>query len=303
VIPRPAVTAITPVSLDHQHFLGETVAAIAGEKAGILKRGRPGVLAPQLPAASAVLEEAARRIAAPLFRGGIEWRIEAVPGGLRYEGQRWPRLDLPPPALIGPHQYVNAGVALACLDRLDGFSLGTDALAAGIRSVDWPARLQHLVSGPLVCRLPPHWELWLDGAHNEAAGEALARVAAESWLDRPLHLIFGMLESHDADGFLRPLAPHVRALHALTIPGEAHARSAADAAAAAERVGIAAAPRTDLDDALAHVHPASPAGRVLICGSLYLAGYVLQKNGHLPALQPAVETLYLPPSQIMLGRC
>jgi dihydrofolate synthase / folylpolyglutamate synthase len=288
VIRRPAVTAITPVSLDHQHFLGETVAAIAGEKAGILKRGRPGVLAPQLPAASAVLEVAARRIAAPLFRGGIEWRVEAVSGGLRYEGQRWPCLDLPPPALIGPHQYVNAGVALACLDRLDGFSLGTDALAAGIRSVDWPARLQHLVSGPLICRLPPRWELWLDGAHNEAAGEALARVAAESWLDRPLHLIFGMLESHDADGFLRPLAPHVRALHALTIPGEAHARSAADAAAAAERVGIAAAPRTDLDDALAHVHPASPAGRVLICGSLYLAGYVLQKNGHLPALQPAV---------------
>jgi dihydrofolate synthase/folylpolyglutamate synthase len=288
VIRRPAVTAITPVSLDHQHFLGETVAAIAGEKAGILKRGRPGVLAPQLPAASAVLEVAARRIAAPLFRGGIEWRVEAVSGGLRYEGQRWPCLDLPPPALIGPHQYVNAGVALACLDRLDGFSLGTDALAAGIRGVDWPARLQHLVSGPLVCRLPPRWELWLDGAHNEAAGEALARVAAESWLDRPLHLIFGMLESHDADGFLRPLAPHVRALHALTIPGEAHARSAADAAAAAERVGIAAAPRTDLDDALAHVHPASPAGRVLICGSLYLAGYVLQKNGHLPALQPAV---------------
>jgi len=279
VIRRPAVTAITPVSLDHQHFLGETVAAIAGEKAGILKKGCPAVLAPQVPAASAPLEAAARRIAAPLFRGGTEWRVEAAAGGLRYEGQRWARLDLPPPALFGPHQYVNAGVALACLDRLDGFSLATHALAAGIRKVDWPARLQHLTSGRLVCRLPPGWELWLDGAHNEAAGEALARVAAESWRDRPLHLIFGMLESHDADGFLRPLAPHVRGLHALTIPGEAHARSAAGVAAAAARVGIAAATRSDLADALAHVADASPAGRILICGSLYLAGHALRENG------------------------
>jgi dihydrofolate synthase / folylpolyglutamate synthase len=285
VIRRPAVTAITPVSLDHQHFLGETVAAIAGEKAGILKRGRPAVLAPQVPAASAVLEAAASRIEAPAFRGGIEWRVEAVAGRLRYEGRRWPRLDLPPPALLGPHQYVNAAVALACLDRLDGFSLKAEALAAGIRSVDWPARLQHLSGGRLVRRLAPGWELWLDGAHNEAAGEALARVAAESWRDQPLHLIFGMLESHDADAFLRPLAAYVTALHALTIPGETHTRSAAEAAAAAARVGIAAATRTDLDDALAHVADASPTGRILICGSLYLAGHALRENGSMIAEQ------------------
>jgi dihydrofolate synthase / folylpolyglutamate synthase len=279
VIRRPAVTAITPVSLDHQHFLGETVAAIAGEKAGILKRGRPGVLAPQLPAASAVLGAAARGVDAPLFRGGIEWQVDAVAGGLRYEGQRWSRLDLPPPALMGAHQYVNAGVALACLDRLDGFSLAPEALAAGLRSVDWPARLQRLASGRLARRLPSGWELWLDGAHNQGAGEALARVIAESWRDRPLHLIFGMLESHDADAFLRPLAPYLTALHALTIPGEPHARSAADAAAAAERVGIPAASRTDLHDALTHLGAASPAGRVLVCGSLYLAGQAIRENG------------------------
>jgi dihydrofolate synthase / folylpolyglutamate synthase len=280
VIRRPAVTAITPVSLDHQHFLGETVAAIAGEKAGILKRGCPAVLAPQLAAGSTVLEAAAKRIGAPLFRGGVEWRVDAVAGGLRYEGQRWRRLDLPPPALMGLHQFVNAGVALACLDRLDGFSLGVEALANGLGSVHWPARLQHLASGRLVRRLPPGWELWLDGAHNQAAGEALARVVAENWQDRPLHLIFGMLDSHDADAFLRPLAPYVTALHALTIPGEAHARSAADAAAAAERVGIAAAAvRTDLDDALAHAAGASPMGRIVICGSLYLAGHVLREDG------------------------
>lgn len=279
VIRRPAVTAITPVSLDHQHFLGDTVAAIAGEKAGILKRGCPAVLAPQQPAASAVLERIAGQIGAPLFRAGMEWRFAAVAAGLSYEGQRWPRLDLPPPALLGPHQYVNAGAALACLDRLDGFALAPEALAIGLRRVDWPARLQRLTSGRLVRRLPPGWELWLDGAHNEAAGEALARVAAENWKGRPLHLIFGMLESHDADGFLRPLAPHLTALHALTIPGESHARSAADAAAAAERVGIPAAPRTDLDDALAHVADSSPTGRLLISGSLYLAGHVLRENG------------------------
>jgi dihydrofolate synthase / folylpolyglutamate synthase len=279
VTQRAAVAAITPVSLDHQHFLGETVAAIAGEKAGILKPGSPAVLAPQLPAASTVLEAAAKRIGAPLFRAGAEWRVDAVAGGLRYEGQRWRRLELPPPALIGPHQYVNAGVALACLDQLDGFSLRPEALASGLRGVRWPARLQHLTSGRLARHLPPGWELWLDGAHNQAAGEALARVAAENWQDRPLYLIFGMLDSHDADAFLRPLAPHVTALHALTVPGEAHALSAADAAAAAERVGIRATARSDLMDALAHAARASPPGRMLICGSLYLAGHVLREDG------------------------
>jgi dihydrofolate synthase/folylpolyglutamate synthase len=277
VVRRPVVTAITPVSLDHQHFLGETVAAIAGEKAGILKEGCPAVLAPQMSEAAVVLEAAAKGINAPLFRGGNEWRVHRAAGGLCYEGRRWPRLDLPSPALIGPHQYVNAGTALACLDRLDGFSLTPDALALGLRLVEWPARLQRLADGRLARLLPRGWELWLDGAHNQAAGEALAEVM-QAWRDRPLHLIFGMLDSHDATAFLRPLAPYVSTLHALAIPGEAHALSADEAAAAARRVGISATPHVDLATALAAAGTAATAGRVLICGSLYLAGQVLRED-------------------------
>lgn len=277
VITRPALAAITPVSLDHQHFLGNTVAAIAGEKAGIIKPGRPVVIAPQLPEAQSVLEARARALGAPLFRCGSEWRVTPNVTGLRYEGRRWPALDLPPPGLLGPHQYDNAGTALACLDRLDGFDLSPAALARGLREVEWPARLQHLAQGRLADRLPSGWELWLDGGHNQAGGEALAAMAKQ-WQDRPLHLVFGMLKSHDAQAFLRPLAPYLATLGTVAIPGEPNALTAEAAAAAARDVGIAATPRAGIAAAVAAAAE-GPAGRVLICGSLYLAGRVLQENG------------------------
>lgn len=277
VITRPALAAITPVSLDHQHFLGNTVAAIAGEKAGIIKPGRPVVIAPQLPEAQSVLEARARALGAPLFRCGSEWRVTPNVTGLRYEGRRWPVLDLPPPGLLGPHQYDNAGTALACLDRLDGFDLSPAALARGLREVEWPARLQHLAQGRLADRLPSGWELWLDGGHNQAGGEALAAMAKQ-WQDRPLHLVFGMLKSHDAQAFLRPLAPYLATLGTVAIPGEPNALTAEAAAAAARDVGIAATPRAGIAAAVAAAAE-GPAGRVLICGSLYLAGRVLQENG------------------------
>jgi dihydrofolate synthase/folylpolyglutamate synthase len=277
VIARPALAAITPVSLDHQHFLGDTVAAIAGEKAGIIKPGRPVVIARQTPAALAVLEARAGELGAPLFRCGREWRVGPSDAGLRYEGRRWPALDLPPPGLLGPHQYDNAGTALACLDCLDGFDLPPAALARGLREVEWPARLQHLAQGRLAEKLPDGWELWLDGGHNQAGGEALAAMA-RLWQDRPLHLVFGMLRSHDAGAFLRPLAPHLSTLGTVAIPGEPNALSADEAAATARAVGIAAAPRPSVAAAITAAAQ-GPVGRVLICGSLYLAGRVLQENG------------------------
>jgi dihydrofolate synthase/folylpolyglutamate synthase len=276
VIARPAVTAITPISLDHQHFLGETVAAIAGEKAGIIKPGRPVVLAPQVPAAAAVLEARAGALAAPLFRHGREWSVEPTAAGLRYAGRRW-RIELPAPGLLGRHQYDNAGTALACLDVLDGFALDPAALARGMREVEWPGRLQRLRRGPLVDALPPGWELWLDGGHNQGGGEALARVAAD-WQDRPLHLVFGMLASHDATAFLRPLAPFVADLGAVGIPGEPNALTAAAAADAARQAGLTATACDGLAEAVCAA-AAGERGRVLICGSLYLAGRVLAENG------------------------
>ena len=276
VIDHPAVAAITPVSLDHQAFLGPTVAAIAGEKAGILKPGAPGVIGPQEAAAEAVIEARAAAIGAPLFRWRREWRCDAAADGMRYEGERW-KLHLPLPLLPGIHQIANAGIAIACLERLSGAVLRETAIAEGLRHVDWPARLQRLTRGPLV-EMMPGWELWLDGGHNPAAGEALAAMAA-GWRDRPLYLVTGMLNTKDAAGFFTPLAPFAQGLRAVTIPGEANPLPASAIAEAARSVGIVAAEAASVEAALRDIAATEKNGRVLICGSLHFAGVVLRENG------------------------
>jgi dihydrofolate synthase/folylpolyglutamate synthase len=277
VIRRPAVTAITPVSLDHQAFLGDTVAAIAGEKAGILKPGVAAVIAAQPEEAEAVIEARAIAIAAPLYRWRYEWRCDAAGGAMRYVGEGW-RLDLPMPSLIGAHQVANAGAAIACLERLSDFSVPVQAITAGLCHIDWPARLQLLRRGPVVEALPAGWEIWLDGGHNPAAGEVLGDVAA-GWHDRPLYLIVGMMNTKDAAGFIAPLAKHARALWAVTIPGEKNALPAEAIAAAANSVGLPAQTADSVLAAIRDIPGGADGGRVLICGSLYFAGKVLAENG------------------------
>ena len=277
VVRRPAVTAITPVSLDHQAFLGDTVAAIAGEKAGILKPGVTAVIAPQPPEAAAVIEARAEAVSAPLYRARREWRCEVADAGMRYEGERW-QLDLPLPSLIGAHQVVNAGTAIACLERLSGLGIPPEAIADGLRHIDWPARLQLLRSGPLVDAVPPGWELWLDGGHNPLAGEILGDVAA-GWHDRPLYLVVGMMNAKDAAGFIAPLAKHARALWAVTIQGEKNALPAEAIADAARSVGFPAQTADSVLAAIRDIPVHDGNGRVLICGSLYFAGRVLAENG------------------------
>ncbi|HXP05873.1 MAG TPA: folylpolyglutamate synthase/dihydrofolate synthase family protein [Stellaceae bacterium] len=276
VIRHPAVTAITPVSLDHQAFLGPTIAAIAGEKAGIIKPGVPVVVGPQGDEAEAVIETRAAEIGAPICRWRQEWRCDAIGAGMRYEGERW-TVDLPLPSLPGAHQIANSGVAIACLEQLTGASLTQAAIAEGLRNIDWPARLQLLRRGPLV-EMMPGWELWLDGGHNPAAGEVLAAVAS-GWRDRPLDLVVGMLNTKDAGGFLRPLAKFTRSLHAVTIPGEENPLPAAAIAATARTAGIAAKEAETVNAALADIKTADKAGRVLICGSLHFAGVILRDDG------------------------
>ena len=277
VIRRPAVTAITPVSLDHEAFLGDTVAAIAGEKAGILKPGVTAVIAPQPPEAAAVIEARAEAVSAALYRARHEWRCEVVGNGMRYEGERW-RLDLPLPSLIGAHQLINAGTAIASLEQLSGFDIPTEVIADGLRHIDWPARLQLLRHGPLVDAVPPDWELWLDGGHNPAAGEVLGDVVA-GWHDRPLYLVVGMMNTKDAAGFIAPLAKHARALWAVTIPGEKNALPAETIVAAAASVGLPAQTADSVLAAIRDIPVHDDDGRVLICGSLYFAGKVLAENG------------------------
>jgi dihydrofolate synthase/folylpolyglutamate synthase len=277
VIRRPAVTAITPISLDHQAFLGDTIAKIAAEKAGILKAGAPAVIGPQPPEGEAVIEARASGLGVPLLRWRREWCCEAAGNGLRFSGEHC-RLGLPSPSLLGAHQIVNAGTAIACLEQLRAFPLSAEAIARGLLHIEWPARLQRLTRGPLVAMMPQGWELWLDGGHNPGAGVILADVAA-NWRDRPLYLVVGMMNTKDAAGFLAPLAPYAKELAAVRIPGEENPLPAEAIVASARSVGMSAAAAPSVDAALARFTLDSTAGRALICGSLHFAGTVLAENG------------------------
>jgi dihydrofolate synthase/folylpolyglutamate synthase len=276
VISAPAVTAITPVSLDHQAFLGDTIEAIAGEKAGILKPRVPAVLGPQPEEAEAVIEARAVALGAPLSRWQREWRCQRAGADMRFVGEHW-QLDLPLPSLAGAHQIINAGTAIACLEQLRDFPLSSEAIATGLEKIEWPARLQPLTRGPLVEMMPPGWELWLDGGHNPGAGVVLADAVA-GWRDRPLYLVVGMLNTKDATGFLHPLAPYAMALAGVTIPGEQNPHHAEAIATAARAVGIPAFTAPSVVAALQDFCGHSTGGRVLICGSLHLAGTVLAEN-------------------------
>ncbi|HKF71860.1 MAG TPA: bifunctional folylpolyglutamate synthase/dihydrofolate synthase, partial [Stellaceae bacterium] len=278
VIKRPAATVLTPISIDHQRFLGDTLALIAFEKAGILKPGVTGVVGPQPPEAADVIAARAAETGSPLYSHGKDWHAEPTASGMRYDGKRW-RLDLPAPALPGRHQFDNAGAAIACLEGLEEtFRVDATAVARGLRTTEWPARLQRLTRGPLVTVLPPGVELWLDGGHNQAGGEVLAQHAA-TWRDRPLHLVFGMLTTHDAREFLRSLARHAADIGTVAVPGEANSRTAEDSAEAARSVGLAAESYPSVAAAVGAAVAKSGPSRILICGSLYLAGTVLAENG------------------------
>ncbi len=285
VIDRPALTVITPVSIDHTRFLGTTLAEIAGEKAGILKRGVPVVVGPQPEAALEVIEARAARLGAPMLVHGQHWHVSEERGRLVFQDETG-LLDLPLPALRGAHQLQNAGAALAALRHL-GF--GEAACEAALRDVRWPARMQRLRHGPLVDaaggaaggsanRPPNQAELWLDGGHNPAAGQALAALLAEL-PPRPTHLVCGMLSTKDVAGYLRPLAPHAASLTAVSIPGEAATLPAAETAEIAAETGHDATTAPDPAAAIAAIVARDPAARIVICGSLYLAGQVLRDNG------------------------
>lgn len=273
VIARPRLTAITPVSLDHQSFLGDTLEAIAFEKAGILKPGVPCVVGPQEPAAEAVIVARADAVGAELLLHGQDWQVWEEHGRLVFQDLDG-LIDLPMPVLIGAHQVANAGVALACLRALGAEE--TDC-AAAMTGAEWPARLQRLRHGPLVAAAGKA-ELWLDGGHNPAAGAALAE-ALTRLPARPLHLIVGMLDTKDAAGYLRPLAPLARDLRGVSIPGETATLSAEATVAAARTAGHDARPAVGVAEAVAEIAVRAPGTRILVCGSLYLAGRVLRENG------------------------
>jgi len=271
VVDRPALTIITPVSIDHQQYLGETLAEIAGEKAGILKRGVPCVVGPQAPEGLAVIEAKAARLGVPLWVHGQHWQVSEDRGRLIYQDENG-LLDLPLPNLPGPHQIQNAGAAVAAL-RL----LRQGDPDAAVTRAEWPARMQRLRSGPLAASAPGV-ELWLDGGHNPAGGEAVAATLARMPA-RETHLICGMLNTKDVRGYMRPLAAHAAKLWAVSIPDEPNTLPAETTRDAARDAGLTAEAAPSVAAALAQIAALAPQARVLICGSLYLAGQVLKENG------------------------
>ncbi|XDA98540.1 folylpolyglutamate synthase/dihydrofolate synthase family protein [Sulfitobacter sp. LCG007] len=273
VIERPELTVITPVSMDHESYLGDTLSLIATEKAGIIKRRVPCVVGPQEEDALEVIEMTAARLGAPLLAYGQQWHAFPERDRMTYQDENG-LLDLPRPNLLGDHQIQNAGSAVAALRHL---ARDERACEAAVTQAEWPARMQRLRQGPLV-EAAPDAELWLDGGHNPAAGVALAWVLA-SLPRRPTWLVCGMLNTKDIAGYLGPLAPEVQGLYAVSIPGEANTLPADETAAKAVAAGMAAHTAPSVLDAVRTIVDADPSARILICGSLYLAGSVLRANG------------------------
>ncbi|MFM9939305.1 MAG: bifunctional folylpolyglutamate synthase/dihydrofolate synthase [Hyphomicrobiaceae bacterium] len=278
VIARPAVTIITSISMDHAERLGATVEKIAAEKAGIMKRGVVCVTARQPDAVLEVLEAKAARIDATLKVFGRDFEAFEQRGRLVYQSENR-LLDLPLPALIGPHQIVNAGVAVAAALETHGLGLNERTIATGLTTVQWPARMQRLSSGPLPSLLKREDELWLDGGHNPAGGIALAQTLAdlEERSPRPLWMICGMMGQKDVAGFLTPFRGLAQRLLTVPIPGAHETPFPPERLAELARsLGLDAEPAPDVEAALKRIRAAAKGpARVLICGSLYLAGHVL----------------------------
>lgn len=273
VIPDPKIAVITPVSLDHQQFLGDGIEEIAGEKAGIIKHQVPVVIGPQVDAALDVIEQRADALHAPILAHGQHWHANHERDRLVFQDESG-LLDLPLPRLPGRHQIENAGAALAVLRYLNA---GEAAYEAAMTDAVWPARMQRLTTGALV-DLAPHTEMYLDGGHNPSAGAAMGDLL-DRLPKRPTYLICGMLKTKDVGGFMAPLAGLVEGLLSVSIPGETATLTAEETRSAAASVGIPAKAMPSVQDAIREIVAASPNARIVICGSLYLAGHVLRENG------------------------
>lgn len=286
LVERPALTILTPIAMDHQQFLGGRIETIAAEKVAIMKHGVACIVAKQDRKVNKVVEARSLQYGVPLMKEGEDFFVRALPaGGLLYKGKtvEW---SLPAPNLPGAFQTRNAGLALAAMERLTRLdapppfpNFPVPALALGMKTVDWPARLQHLTRGPLVDMLPEGWELWLDGGHNPHAAEAIARHC-RVWRDKPLYGVFGILANKDVDGYMKQLGSHFKALRSIAIPGEPNTLSAEDSAAkAAANFVFDAKPVGGIETGIRELVAQPGPGRILICGSLYLAGAVLRENG------------------------
>jgi dihydrofolate synthase/folylpolyglutamate synthase len=285
VVERPAACVISPVSIDHSEFLGSSLQSIATEKAGIIKRGVPVICASQEADALAEIERCARRQRAPLHRVGQEWHVNVERGRLVYQDDRG-LMDLAAPKLFGRHQFDNAGLAVATLRAIDAFRIDPSAFEAGVVNAEWPARMQRLGPGPLVDQGPLGGEIWLDGGHNAEGGRVAAAALGdfEERVSRPLVVIVGMMANKDAAAFLANFAGLTRHIVAVTIPDRDNTMPVDRLLDAARALGMRVESAASVEAALRALaklaYEVPP--RILITGSLYLAGHVLATNGTLP---------------------
>jgi dihydrofolate synthase / folylpolyglutamate synthase len=285
VIDKPLASVISPISTDHTEFLGDSLMSIAGEKAGIIKRGVPVICAEQAPQVIAVIEQYAKRVHAPPHRSGQEWHVNVERGRLVYQDDRG-LMDLAAPRLFGRHQFDNAGLAVATLRALDTFKIEPSAFEAGIVNAEWPARMQRLTSGPLVDQGPQASEIWLDGGHNAEGGRVAAAALGdlEERVSRPLVVIVGMMANKDAGAFLANFAGLTRHIMTVQVPGRDNAMPPDRLADAARALGMRVESSASVEAALRSLarlaYDVPP--RILITGSLYLAGQVLSANGTPP---------------------
>jgi dihydrofolate synthase/folylpolyglutamate synthase len=285
VIEAPAACVLTPIVIDHTDFLGDTLAKIATEKTGIIKRRVPVITTEQAPEVAEVIEQQARKMHAPVISAGQEWHVNIERGRLVYQDDRG-LMDIAAPRLFGRHQFGNAGLAIATLRALGQFKIDTPAYEAGVARAEWPARMQRITSGKLVAAAPDNSELWLDGGHNVDGGRVIAAALGdlEERVPRPLVVIAGMMANKDAAGFLANFAGQTRHIIAVPIPDRAGAMAPdvlADAARSLSmRVETAASVAAALQSLTKLAYEVPP--RILIAGSLYLAGHVLAENGTPP---------------------
>ena len=276
VVAKPALSIITTIDYDHQQYLGTTLTAIAREKAGILKSGMSAIIGAQPDEARAEIELVAEKIGSPIFIANQDWQSFEQHGRLVFQDENG-LLDLSLPHLKGRHQVDNAGNAIAAIRLLDDTRVSEAHIEQGLKSVSWPARMQKLGAGALTSLIPKDAELWLDGGHNPSAGRAIARAFSDinDRHSRPLVLIWGMLNTKDAGSFIEPFVGLAQRVVTLAIPDELNAVPADQLAEIARSHNLSAETASSLIKALGQASLTTPAPRILICGSLYLAGHVL----------------------------
>ncbi|MBL0318559.1 MAG: bifunctional folylpolyglutamate synthase/dihydrofolate synthase [Alphaproteobacteria bacterium] len=280
LFPQPDCTIITPISMDHMDYLGNTIEEIAFEKAGIIKPGAPCIVSQQLPEVMEVIRQRANECGAPLWEYGKHWMVTQAPDGLRYVEAGY-ELLFPQLSLAGVHQYLNAGCAIAASRRAIRFDINDQQRVQGLQTAHWPGRLQRITSGRLVASLPQDWELWMDGGHNPGGAEVLARWISDN-NDKPTCLITGMTKGKDSSGFFAPMVGKVTGVCGFCVKSEPNSQPADMITQAAGSVGLEAQSRESLDEAIHYlVDKIKEPSRILICGSLFLVGDVLKENGKL----------------------